>query len=371
MVTYRFFKSLFIVLCSLSICFAATGQPRACTGIEVKTTDGSVIFARTMEFGAELKSDLMFFPKGQNFSTELGKDLKGKSWQNSHAYIGMTMMGTNHLVEGLNDSGLYIGGFFFPGFAKYPPVDPAKAAESITPQTLGDFLLGNCASVDQVRQTLQKVGVVAAPFPAMGEGYVAPMHAIALDSTGQAIVIEYVGGKLHLYDNPVGVITNAPTFDWHLINLRNYINLSAINVPKLDIKGLRIKATGQGSGMLGLPGDYTPPSRFIRAAVLRLSAMPVKTAVQGVNLAWHLINNIDIAVGTARDVEADGKVEYDYTQWTTVYDLTNKQVYFRTYDDINIRKVDMKLLDPQGKRPVKIPVHGMVGQIPDVTNTAN
>ena len=81
------------------------------------------------------------------------------------------------------------------------------------------------------------------------------------------MVIEYVNGAAHVYDNPIGVFTNSPAFDWHITNLRNYVNLSPINVAPVKLSGKTLKGLGQGSGLLGLPGDYTPPSRFVRAAV--------------------------------------------------------------------------------------------------------
>ena len=87
-------------------------------------------------------------------------------------------------------------------------------------------------------------------------------------------MVEYVGGRLHLYNNPLGVITNSPPFDWHLNNLRNYVNLSANNVPQLKLKGINIYPTGQGSGMMGLPGDVTPPSRLVRAVAFTQAALP-------------------------------------------------------------------------------------------------
>ncbi len=214
------------------------------------------------------------------------------------------------------------------------------------------------------------IRVVDAPFEPFGKGYVMPMHCIVVDNTGAAIVIEYTQGKLNIFDNPVGVTTNAPTFDWHIINLRNYVNLSAVNVPDLDMRKLKLSATGQGSGLLGLPGDFTPPSRFVRAVALAQNALPVKTAAQGVNLAWHIINNIDIPIGASRAVSSGGETAYDLTQWTTVNDLTNLRIYFRTYNNLTIKKVEFKAMDPEGKRVLTIPVTGVDSGFPDVSATA-
>ncbi|HRE31497.1 MAG TPA: linear amide C-N hydrolase, partial [Candidatus Berkiella sp.] len=112
-----------------------------------------------------------------------------------------------------------------------------------------------------------------------------------------------VKNGMKIYDNPLGVITNAPEFDWHLTNLRNYMNLSATNLPSLKIDGVKLEPLGQGEGMHGLPGDYSPPSRYIRSMAIQSSALPVKTAEEGVNLSWHIINNTDIPIGTTRDID--------------------------------------------------------------------
>ena len=106
-----------------------------------------------------------------------------------------------------------------------------------------------------------------------------PVHVVVYDKTGASIVIEPLDGKLKVYDNPLGVITNSPTFDWHMINVRNYVALNPRNVPPVTINGTTFRNMGQGSGMLGLPGDFTPPSRFVRASVFSATAIPSKVTV--------------------------------------------------------------------------------------------
>ena len=130
-----------------------------------------------------------------------------------------------------------------------------------------------------------------------------PCHYIVNDASGQCVVLEYVNGELKIHDNPLGVITNSPTFDWHVTNLRNYVNLTVNNVPPVEISGIKLPGFGQGSGMLGLPGDFTPPSRFIRAVAFSQSALPVATADEGVLQAFHILNQFDIPKGAARGVE--------------------------------------------------------------------
>ena len=183
-----------------------------------------------------------------------------------------------------------------------------------------------------------------------------PLHFIIHDVTGASAVIEYVrGGKVTVYDNPLGVITNAPTFDWHITNLSNYINLSAVAVPQIQLAGMKIAPLGQGSGMLGLPGDFTPPSRFIRAVAFSQSVVPSKTAADAVRSAFHILNQFDIPVGSARTIE-HGKSSFDYTQWTSASDLKNKKYYFHTFDNRRIRVVDLTKIDPNTSGIIIMPM---------------
>jgi choloylglycine hydrolase len=169
--------------------------------------------------------------------------------------------------------------------------------------------------------------------------------------------LEYVNGALKVHDNPLGVMSNSPTFDWHLTNLRNYVNLSVSNVPPVDISGIKLNSFGQGSGMLGLPGDFTPPSRFLRAVAFSQSALRVATAQEGVLQAFHILNQFDIPKGAARGME-HGKEVADYTLWTSASDLKNLRYYFRTFDNSRIRMVDLTKLDLAAKQLKTIPMTG-------------
>ena len=121
-------------------------------------------------------------------------------------------------------------------------------------------MLSNFATVAEVRQAIGKVRVCEGP--SVAAGFVLPLHFAVHDAQGDCLVIEYVKGKLHTFDNPLGVTTNSPTFDWMTTYLNNFINLSPDNVPEKKLNGVTLKQFGQGSGMIGLPGDFTPPVRL-------------------------------------------------------------------------------------------------------------
>ncbi len=341
---FFFLDVLALTLCSL----AASNQPAAaCTGIRIKPRDGSLIVARTLEFGANLQSNVIVIPRGTESVGTASADKTGRRWKSKYGIVGANMFNLPAILDGLNEKGLAIGIFYFPGYAKYQEIKKDDADKAIAPWELPLYLLGNCADVDQAVQAVRTVYVGNVFQKDIGE--VPPCHYIVTDARGQCVVLEYVKGELKIHDNPLGVVTNAPTFDWHMTNLSNYVNLTANNVPSADVAGMKIRSFGQGSGMLGLPGDFTPPSRFVRAVAFSRAALPVATARDGVLQAFHILNQFDIPKGSARGME-DGKVVADYTQWTSVSDLTNHRYYFRTFDNSRIRMVDLKKMDLDAKK---------------------
>ena len=195
---------------------------------------------------------------------------------------------------------------------------------------------------------------------------VPPLHVAVSDATGKALVIEFADGQMNVYDNPFGVLTNSPAFPWQLTNLRNYVNLDAADVKPLVANGVTLPPTGHGAGMLGLPADATPPSRFVRTFFNTQNAAPVKDARAALNLALHILNAVDIPQGVDR---LSGKTLVgDYTQWTVVKDLTNRVVSFRSYGDLSPKAIDLKKLDLTPGAPLKsISILGTADAIDDVT----
>ena len=323
---------------------------RACTGIKLTAADGSVIRARTLEFGTELDSDVILVPRGYARTGTTPAGATGLAWKSKYASLGANGAGLPFIFDGVNERGLAAGVFYFPTTAGYMKFEPATAARTIAPWELGSWILENCATIDEVRRNLADLVVAEVVFKAWG--FVPPIHVAVHDPSGQSVVIEYVAGKLHVYDNPLGAMSNSPGFDWHMTNLRNYVNFSPANRPPLDLGSLKLEGFGQGTGMLGIPGDFTPPSRFIRAVAYSASVLPVKTGAEAVLQAFHILNNFDIPKGATREAakDAHGNVVADYTLWTSVIDLRTKRFYFRTHENSQIRSVDLTAmpLDAQG-----------------------
>jgi choloylglycine hydrolase len=338
----------------------------ACTGITIKPEDGSIIFARTLEFALDLHSNIIVVPRGREYVGTAPGDKPGLRWKTQYGIVGANAFDLPVTIDGLNEKGLSVGLFYFPGFAKYQVINALDLNKALAPWELGVFLLGTCSNVNEAVAAAKNVRVGDTVQKDMG--FVPGVHFIVTDATGSSVVLEYISGELKIHANPLGVMTNSPTFDWHMTNLSNYVTMNAKNVEKIDLGGKEIKGLGQGSGMLGLPGDFTPPSRFVRAVAFSKSALPVATAKEGVLQAFHILNQFDIPRGAARGTE-HGKEVADYTQWTTAADLKNLRYYFRTYDNSRIRSVDLKAVNLDAKALKTISMKGEE-QIEDVSGKA-
>jgi choloylglycine hydrolase len=343
-----------VVVCALSVGRIAN----ACTGIRLKAADGTVVFARTLEFGIDLGSEVLVIPRGYARTGTTPEGDSGLKWTAKYASVGMNAEGLPILIDGVNEKGLAAGLFYFPTTAGYAKYNPSQAAKTIAPWEVGSWILENFATVDEVRRNLGSVVVPEVILKQMG--FVPPVHYAIHDASGKSIVIEYVSGSLHVYDNPLGVLTNSPSFDWQTTNLRNYLNFSLMNVPPVHLGSLTLVGFGQGTGMLGLPGDITPPARFVRAVAYTNSVFPPKTGNEAVLQAFHILNNFDIPRGSAREDQKDqhGNVIADYTVWTSASDLKARRYYFRTYENSQIRSVDLMKMPIDSKEVTRISMKG-------------
>ncbi|MGA8689206.1 MAG: linear amide C-N hydrolase [Methyloceanibacter sp.] len=341
----------------------------ACTGISLKANDGAAIRGRTLEFGFPMRSNVLVIPAGQEMSGTLPDGSKGLTYTTRYAIVGANALDLPVILDGLNDQGLSVGLFYFPDYAKYTEVTPENAKHAIAPQEFGVWVLANFATVDEVKRGLKDIVVVPTPAPGLGspQGAVAGAHFFIQDRSGKSIAVEPVDGTLKVHDAPFGVMTNAPTYDWHMTNLQNYINLSVKDVASAKLGPLTLSAFGSGTGLHGMPGDFTPPSRFVRAAIYGQSAAPNATADEAVLAAFHILNQFDIPEGSVQN-SAMGKPVDEVTEWTSVADLKNLRWYFRTREDQSIRMVDLKQAVDAAKGEVRI--IQMEGSTEAIANTS-
>ena len=342
----QFLRKTLALIAACALTFgAAAHYALACMGITLKAADGSVVFGRTLEWGSfDLMSRLAVIPRGYKYETHMPDGKPGLSWQGKYGVVGIDAVGKDIVVEGMNENGLAVGLFYHPGFAEYQVYDPALAAQSLGPTDVGQYLLTNFATVDEVRAALAKVRVVPVVEPALG--FAAPVHFIVTEPSGKAVVVEYLKGELTTFDAPLGVITNAPSYDWHETNLRNFINLSPVGLPGKKIADLNFKPLGGGSGMIGLPGDFTPPSRFVRAVAFSKTARPTPTGDETIYEVFRILDNFNVPLG-ASEGTGDDRTQgmRSSTIWTRSSDTHNKVFYYHTQHNRRVRMVDLKKID--------------------------
>jgi len=353
------------VLLSLLVVVSSLPAPsRACTEVRIKAKDGSVVVGRSMEFAQELSSSAILQPRGQTSTSSLPGGKKGITWTSKYGVLYLDGFGLDVAIDGINEAGLGLGALFFPGEAQYQEMK-SDTSRTITVNDLPRYILQNYGALDEIKKDLPSLNVVGIETPQMG-GIIIPAHFSVYDKAGNGIVIEYTKDGLGIYDS-IGVMTNSPAYPWHVTNVQNYVGLSDEGAGPVVIDGVSFAATGQGSGLMGIPGDLTPPSRFIRAGAMAYLAAETADADGALTLAMHIMNTVDIPLGTVRDFD-DNKSFGDHTQWVTGRDLTNGVLYFRTYDNMTLRSVDMKKFDLSEDAPrLTLPIDGSEGAVVDVT----
>lgn len=335
-------KKLSIALLAAALSVATAPPSGACTGITLKSKDGHTVVARTIEWGgSDLNSRYVVVPRGYRQQSLLPGGLTdGMNFTARYGYIGLSVEQEQFVAEGLNEAGLSAGLFYFPAYGQYESYAPEAKARTIADLQLVAWLLGECATVDEVKQAVQQVHVVQIDPRA------STVHWRFVDKTGRQVVLEIVdNGKLRFYENTLGVLTNSPDLPWHLTNLNNYVNLFPGPAPTQQLGSAELKQFGAGSGFLGLPGDVTPPSRFVRAAFYQATAPQQETARETVVQGFQILNNFDIPPGIEF---AEGKVPAPIpsaTQWTSATDVTGGVLYFRTMYNSRIRRIDLNKID--------------------------
>ncbi len=279
-----------------------------CTSFRIKATDASVIVGRTMEFPNLLDAHIAIVPRGAEGCSAAAEG-DGKRWKGAHGFVGVAAFGGSQtLTDGLNERGLYANLQYMAGGCALPEAEGVPPERSMAVHDVLAYLLGSCESVDDVRAAMDGI-VVCGSAP--------PVHVVVHDKAGGSIVIEWIDAKPVVFDNPLGVTTNAPNFDWHTTNVRNHAAV--------------------------LPADASSASRFLRAAHYVTRMKPVATGAEAEVTALHLLNNFDMLPGMMSD---DGDAsDQDYTVWSTIANLTHPAYAIRTFSDPIPRRVALDTID--------------------------
>jgi choloylglycine hydrolase len=329
-----------------------------CTSFIIKAQDGSPLYGRTMEWGGfDLNSELVLVPRGTAFISALSDEKQGMNWKNQFGFIAINAADLPVATDGMNETGLTVGALYLPGFAGYQEIAEGEEAISLSNTDLAAYILGQFDHVEDIKAALPKLRVIHNEDIVKAFGAPVPIHWVITDKAGKSIVVEYIDGQLHLHDNKIGVMTNSPGYDWHLLNLRNYSNLQSQDITGTrEINGINLAPFGVGSGMHGLPGDITPPSRFVRAVAYTQTLLPFPDAESGIPEVAHILHNFDIPKGLVREGEYQGKIMAGQTQWSVIGDIHNRRYYYWTEHNRRMRLVDLSKLDFGGDKVQAVPL---------------
>lgn len=311
-----------------------------CTSLTL--TADNFYFGRNMDIDYNFGEKIIITPKNFPFKFRKAGEL------NSHyAIIGMSSEADGYplYADGANEKGLCMAGLNFPGYAKYSETD-APDKKNIAPFELIPWILGQCADVDEAEKLLLSSNIVDMPFsdkiPA------ATLHWHIADKN-RSIVLENTASGMHIYENPVGVMTNNPTFDFHLTNLGQYLNLTPDDKQNRFAEDAGVKPFGKGLGSYGLPGDSSPCSRFVRTAFLKLYSKC--RPEDGVAQFFHILDAAAVVNGSI--VPESGR---DYmTTYTACMDAENGIYYYKTYAGCRIYAANMYHEDLDGSELIRIP----------------
>ncbi|XZH20610.1 choloylglycine hydrolase [Clostridium perfringens] len=303
-----------------------------CTGLALETKDGLHLFGRNMDIEYSFNQSIIFIPR--NFKC-VNKSNK-KELTTKYAVLGMGTIFDDYptFADGMNEKGLGCAGLNFPVYVSYSKED-IEGKTNIPVYNFLLWVLANFSSVEEVKEALKNANIVDIPISENIPN--TTLHWMISDITGKSIVVEQTKEKLNVFDNNIGVLTNSPTFDWHVANLNQYVSLRYNQVPEFKLGDQSLTALGQGTGLIGLPGDFTPASRFVRVAFLR-DAM-IKNDKDSIDLIefFHILNNVAMVRGSTRTIEEKS----DLTQYTSCMCLEKGIYYYNTYENNQINAIDM------------------------------
>lgn len=336
-----------------------------CTSLLYRDARNRAYLGRTLELSLDLPYQVALFPKGLAVGSTV-QGHAGISWTMRHAVIAVTMPAVPpaqeaafaptdlKVIEGVNDAGLTFSVQSYPqAGGPQPSLDATRAAVSAA--DLGTFVLGQYTCVADVKAAIADLQVVLERVPILG-GLEMPFHYAVHDTTGASLVIEFHHGVRTLYDNPVGVMTNAPQFSWHLTNLDNYTFLTNVDRAKARFGDYQAQAPGSGIAKAGLPGTDTSVDRFVRAAFYAQFAEKQDDPDKSVQMVAHIMNNFDRPRGITIDppelgsghLHVEGQtlntIPTEFTSWTSLTDLDRRRFFLRDSGGMNYVCLDLMVL---------------------------
>lgn len=313
-----------------------------CTAVSFQTKDH--YFGRNLDLEFSYHETVTITPR--KFPLEFRKV---PALKNHYAMIGVAYVVDDYPLyyDAVNEKGLAIAGLNFPGNAHYRT--ELAGMDNISPFELIPWLLGQCADLEQVRQKLSRLNLAAIDFS--GELPLSPLHWMVSDKSG-SLVVEAMKDGIHICGNPAGVLTNNPPFDFQMYHLANYMGLTG-DVPENRFsKAIPLSPCSRGMGAMGLPGDLSSMSRFVRAAFVRANSLCGESEEESVSQFFHILAAVEQQRGCVR--LEDGKNEI--TVYSSCCNADRGIYYYRTYENSQISGVDMHRENLDGEQLVSYPL---------------
>ena len=301
-----------------------------CTAITYKTSDH--YFGRNLDLECSYGEGVTITPRNFVFNFR-----KMGAMTNHFAIIGMAYVVDDYPLyyDATNEKGLSMAGLNFPNYASYKPYCEGK--DNITPFELIPWLLGQCSTVAEAENLLARINILEENFSAQLP--LSPLHWIIADKE-RSIILEAVQDGIKIYDNPVGVLTNAPPFEHHLLNLNNYMQLTS-EEPQNFFGGqntnLKLQTYSRGMGALGLPGDASSMSRFVKASFVKLNSVSGNSEEESVSQFFHILKSVEMPRGMVH-LEKD---LYEITVYSSCCNIDKGIYYYTTYENSQLSAVDM------------------------------
>ncbi len=298
-----------------------------CTAITYKTKDH--YFGRNLDLEYSYKETVTITPRNYPFS------FRKMGWLSAHyAMIGMAYVVDNYPLyyDATNEKGLSMAGLNFPGNAVYPEYQENK--DNITPFEFIPWILGKCSTVDEAGILLSRINLVNINYNS--DLPLSPLHWIISDRN-RSIVVEPTKDGLTIYDNPTGVLTNNPPFPYQMFQLNNYMALSTRQAHNHFSTDLTFETYSRGMGALGLPGDLSSGSRFIRATFIGMNSVSGESESESVSQFFHILSSVEQQRGVVR--LGDGT--YEITLYSSCCNTDKGIYYYTTYENRQLTAVDM------------------------------
>ncbi|MCI8497224.1 MAG: choloylglycine hydrolase family protein [Clostridiales bacterium] len=298
-----------------------------CTAVAYKTKDH--YFGRTLDLDFSHKETITITPRNFPFSFR-----KVKNLQTHYAMIGMAFVVQNYPLyyDATNEKGLSMAGLNFPEYADYKL--ETEELDNVAPFEFIPWILGQCATISEVRKLLDQINLVHIDFSQ--ELILTPLHWMISDQNS-SITVECVKDGLKVYDNPVEVLTNNPPFDYQMCNLNNYMNLTCETATNRFAKNLSLSPYSLGMGGIGLPGDFSSSSRFVKAAFVKMNSICGESECESISQFFHILSSVGQPRGCVQTKEG----HYATTIYSSCCNTNRGIYYYTTYENCQITGVDM------------------------------